>query len=132
MRIADVTMLKVLYGDDVDGLELWKDEKGEPFLFGTLAKAISTHFNNAKNWFSEHIGIPLKKYLFDEKEGLLPRMKDAFYDMFDVEEKKRRFREKKRELSEKFGNKLKGTKTAEGQYEGGLLSGTVNGLRIIK
>lgn len=135
MRVADLTMMKLLYGGDIDlsKEELWKDKDGNPYLFGTLSAAVETHFSAAKEWFSENIGNPVKDYFFDKDEGLLPRMKDAVWEMFGIEEKKEAVKKKFNEMKTSAVNKLRGTyNESTGMYEGGVFSNQANALRKMK
>lgn len=134
MQLADAFMLKALYGDDinVDNFELWQGRDGEPFLFKTLTNALNVHFKNAKNWFVENIGDPLKDYFFNKEDGLIPKLKESLFDLLGVDEKKEWVKGKYKEYRDKAITKIRGTKNADGQYEGGWFSNQFNQMSDVK
>ena len=135
MQLADAFMLKALYGDDInmDNFELWQGRDGEPFLFKTLTNALNVHFKNAKNWFVDNIGDPLKDYFFGKEDGLFPRIKAAAYEMFGVEEKKQKVKDTVKKYKNMAIDKFRGVKNEEtGLYEGGWFSKQFNDMGMTK
>lgn len=135
MQLADAFMLKALYGDDinVDNFELWQGRDGEPFLFKTLTNALNVHFKNAKNWFVDNIGDPLKDYFFGKEDGLFPRIKAAAYEMFGIEEKKQKVKDTVKKYKNMAIDKFRGVKNEEtGLYEGGWFSKQFNDMGMTK
>lgn len=120
MKLMDAFMFKALFGEDAaNGLEI----NGEPYLLQILTRSLQTHFKQAKDWFSENIGSPLKKYLFDKEEGLLPRIGKAL----GLDKLKERAKEKAKQVGSNIKSRFIGTKDAEsGQYSGGLFSSQIN------
>ena len=135
MQLADAFMLKALYGDDInmDNFELWQGRDGEPFLFKTLTNALNVHFKNAKNWFVDNIGDPLKDYFFGKEDGLFPRIKAAAYEMFGIEEKKQKVKDTVKKYKNMAIDKFRGVKNEEtGLYEGGWFSKQFNDMGMTK
>lgn len=135
MQLADAFMLKALYGDDINlnNYELWQGKDGEPFLLKTVTDALNVHFKNAKNWFVDEIGDPLKNYFFGKEDGLFPKIKAAAYEMFGVEEKKQKIKDTVNEYKNKALDKIRGVKNEEtGLYEGGWFSKQFNDMNKTK
>lgn len=125
MQIADAFMFKVLFGNDpAASIDL---DSSEPYLLQVLTKSLKTHFSNFTSWMSEHIGGPIKKYLFDKEEGLFPRIGSAVAEVLGINKLKDKVKTKTTELKEKADKKLRGTKDEEtGRWSGGILSDTLN------
>ena len=132
LQITDALMMKALYGTDMDNIQLWKDKENEPFMLKTLTTAVEAHFKNAKDWFVENIGNPVKNYFFNKEDGLLPKLKESAFDLLDVDEKKAWVKNKYKEYRDKAVTKLRGTKNESGLYEGGLFSTQFNQMNEIK
>lgn len=133
MKAADIAMMKILYGGDLEITDSMLSDDGEPFLFKTISTAVEVHFQQAADWFSTNIGEPLQDYMFNEENGLIPKIKDAAYEMFGVEEKKQWLKDKYKEYRNKAVDKFRGVKNEEtGEYEGGLFSKQINQLNSMK
>lgn len=125
MQIADAFMFKALFGNDPSASVDF--DSSEPYLLQVLTKSLKTHFTNFTSWMSEHIGGPIKKYLFDKEEGLFPRIGSAVAEVLDINKLKDKVKNKATELKEKADKKLRGTKDEEtGRWSGGILSDTLN------
>ena len=124
MKLTDAFMYKALFGEDT-AVEL--SRYGEPFLMKILTHSLNVHFKNAKDWFAENIGSPIKNFLFNDKDGLFPRIKHALSEFFDIDGKKQAIKDKFDEVKEKFiGKKITDENGKVIRYEGGKLSSTVN------
>ena len=124
MKLTDAFMYKALFGEDT-AVEL--SRYGEPFLMKILTHSLNVHFKNAKDWFAENIGSPIKNFLFNDKDGLFPRIKHALSEFFDIDGKKQAIKDRFDEVREKFiGKKITDENGKVIRYEGGKLSSTVN------
>ena len=124
MKLTDAFMYKALFGEDT-AVEL--SRYGEPFLMKILTHSLNVHFKNAKDWFAENIGSPIKNFLFNDKDGLFPRIKHALSEFFDIDGKKQAIKDKFDEVREKFiGKKITDENGKVIRYEGGKISSTVN------
>lgn len=132
LRVADATMMKLVYGDDVKFSDILSDKSDDNKLFKTLEIAVDTHFSQAMNWFSTNIGTPVKEYFFNKEDGLLPKLKDSLFDLLGVDEKKEWVKGKYEEYRDKAIAKVRGTKNADGQYEGGWFSNQFNQMNDVK
>lgn len=107
LNIMDGLMFKFLYGDDMD-VEL--AGSNEHYLISSMSNLFKAQFANIRDWFSEHIGEPLKKFLFDKDDGITSKFKKFF--------------------SDKIFNPIKetvlGKKNEQGYYSDGIFSDKMN------
>lgn len=120
LQLADAFMFKMLFGEDAASSVQLNNQ--EPYLFQTLTNSLNVHFMNAKNWFADNIGAPVKKFLLDDKEGLLPRIGHTINETFGLTDKKNRIKSKFGEYRES----LMGVKGEDGTYSGGRFSDSLN------
>lgn len=123
LQFADDMMFKLVFGEDAPTSE----EPGEAqSLMHTLGETIKGFWHQASDWFSTNIGEPLKKFLLDEENGLLPRLRKELSD---------RILTPLTSAGKKAREGLIGTKVldeagnATGQYAGGKLSNLINRMK---
>lgn len=125
LRAVDSVMFRIIYGKDA--AELMKKEGEDlPSLFRTMEATVRAKWEDAKNWFNEHIGGPLKEYLFGD-QGLFTRLRDRLdKDILTP------IRGKIKEIAGRVRDRTLGTKVMdeEGKYtghrQGGILSDIYN------
>src|SRR5699024_10649369 len=125
LRAVDSVMFRIIYGKDA--AELMKKEGEDlPSLFRTMEATVRAKWEDAKNWFNEHIGGPLKEYLFGD-QGLFTRLRDRLdKDIITP------IRGKLTEIAGRVRDRTLGTKVMdeEGKYtghrQGGILSDLYN------
>lgn len=125
LRAVDSVMFRIIYGKDA--AELMKKEGEDlPSLFRTMEATVRAKWEDAKNWFNEHIGGPLKEYLFGD-QGLFTRLRDRFdKDIITP------IRSKITEIAGRVRDRTLGTKVMdeEGKYtghrQGGIFSDIYN------
>lgn len=124
MQLMDAFMFKALFGEDAaNGLEI----NGEPYLLQVLTKSLHTHFKNATDWFAKNVGDPLKKYLLDDDVGILPRVGRKLGEIFDIDGKKQRIKDKFGEVKTRFlGEREIGPDGKKGKWIGGKFSDQLN------
>lgn len=121
LTLIDKAMYRILYGADAaESLET----DGEPYMFKSISNVVKTHFTEAKEWFSENIGSPLKKFLFDKEEGLLTKLKTTLADVLGIPSLK----DQARARADKAKRYLFGEKDENGNWRGGKFSGQLNGM----
>lgn len=107
LNIMDGLMFKFLYGDDMD-VEL--AGTNEHYLISSMSNLFKAQFANIRDWFTKHIGDPLKKYLFDKDDGVLSEIRNFLGDKVVTPIKESIF----------------GKKNDQGYYSGGIFSDKLN------
>lgn len=121
LTLVDKAMYRILYGADAaESLET----DGEPYMFKSISNVVKTHFTEAKEWFSENIGSPLKKFLFDKEEGLLTKLKTTLADVLGIPSLK----DQAKARADKAKRYLFGEKDENGNWKGGKFSDQLNGM----
>lgn len=78
LKYVDAFMFKMLYGEDA---MLDISNGTTPSLMSAVVNTVKTQLIDARNWFGEHIGNPIKDKVFDKEKGLLPRLINRIGDM---------------------------------------------------
>lgn len=105
MKMMDAFMFKALFGEDATaGLEA----NGEPYLLQVLSNSLSAHFKQAKDVIKGVVADPVRKYLLDEKTGLLPRIGNKLTEIITP-------------FTDKVKDKILGATDESGKRQGGLV-----------
>lgn len=78
LETMDAFLFKIIYGEDAENALNNTDET--PSLMRTVTASVKAHWTEAKSWFSEHIGEPLKDALFNNENGLIPRIRNRLFE----------------------------------------------------
>ena len=128
LETIDAFLFKIIYGEDAESYLNSTDEV--PSLMRTVTASVKAHWMDARSWFAEHIGEPLKDSLFNKETGLIPRIKNRLFEKV-VDPVKNRAKEFGGRIKSKFiGNKVldeEGNFT--GEYSGGRFSDAYNQIR---
>ena len=123
LRTVDAFMFKMLYGEDA-AVEL--ENGGQPSLMKSVTNAVKVQFMDAKNWFKVNIGDPLRKMLFDNKDGIIPRIGRSIKENL-IDPITKPIKERIGKVKDRVRQKIIGKKDDEsGEYSGGVLSGAAN------
>lgn len=134
MKLMDAFMFKALFGEDAaNGIEA----SGEPYLLQVLTNSLNVHFKQAKDVIKDVVADPVRKYLLDDKTGLLPRIGTKLKEIADpfINKTKDRIFGTKDESGQRQGglvgkakDKLIGKKDESGKYTNGIFSGIANSM----
>lgn len=122
LKFVDDMMIRVLYGKDAADAA----KKGDKSFFDTVSDSVKAQMTKMTDWFKEKVGNPLKKLLFDKEDGLFHKMKNAFFEMFGINDLKDRAASGAKNFRDKIFQHLFGTKDENGKRSGGIFSGTMN------
>ena len=122
LKFVDDMMIRVLYGKDAADAA----KKGDKSFFDTVSDSVKAQMTKMADWFKEKVGDPLKKLLFDKEDGLFHKMKNAFFEMFGINDLKDRATSGAKNFRDKIFQNLFGTKGEDGKRSGGIFSGTMN------
>ena len=122
LKFVDDMMIRVLYGKDAADAA----KKGDKSFFDTVSDSVKAQMTKMADWFKEKVGNPLKKLLFDKEDGLFHKMKNAFFEMFGINDLKDRAASGAKNFRDKIFQHLFGTKGEDGKRSGGIFSGTMN------
>ena len=122
LKFVDDMMIRVLYGKDAADAA----KKGDKSFFDTVSDSVKAQMTKMADWFKEKVGNPLKKLLFDKENGLFHKMKNAFFEMFGINDLKDRAASGAKNFRDKIFQHLFGTKDENGKRSGGIFSGTMN------
>lgn len=122
LKFVDDMMIRVLYGKDAADAA----KKGDKSFFDTVSDSVKAQMTKMADWFKEKVGNPLKKLLFDKDDGLFHKMKNAFFEMFGINDLKDRAASGAKNFRDKIFQHLFGTKGEDGKRSGGIFSGTMN------
>lgn len=124
LRTIDAFMFKLVYGEDAEDVLNGSEEI--PSLMRTLKETIKANWLDAKDWFAENIGKPVKEFLFDRENGIFPKVKERFAEKIGKPLKERAGR---------IRDSIIGTKEVDadgnptGRYVGGRFSEGINKVR---
>lgn len=125
LQVVDNLMIRVLYGKDAADAA----QNGDKSFFDTVADTVKANFIKVTDWFKEHIGNPLKKYLFDDENGFFKKIKNGLFSIFGINDLTQRASDNFRVFREGIFAKLFGVKNESGDRSGGIFSGTINRAR---
>lgn len=74
LKLVDSFLFRVLYGEDAS--EVLLNEHKLPSILDAVRLNVRAEWLAAKDWFGDNIGDPIKKSLFDPKEGLFSKIAD--------------------------------------------------------
>lgn len=140
LKTVDQFLFKIIYGEDIADFPLDPTDDEAHSLMKTVEATVRGSWRNARDWFSENIGEPLKKWLFGE-DGILPKIKSGISDRVINPVKA-----KAKDLKDRAISKFIGTRDMEtveiddpnnpgqkitvqrpvGDYKGGKFSNAVN------
>ena len=122
LKFVDDMMIRVLYGKDAADAA----KKGDKSFFDTVSDSVKAQMTKMADWFKEKVGNPLKKLLFDKEDGLFYKMKNAFFEMFGINDLKDRAASGAKNFRDKIFQHLFGMKGEDGKRSGGIFSGAMN------
>ena len=130
MQMMDDMMYKALFGvDALNDPDAPIDEDSSPSILKTTMNLIAGQIHNLTG-FLERGMHRLDDYLFDAREGIIPKAMRSLGEMLGFDELKDKAKAKAKAVREKITNKVVGKKDEEsGEYAGGILSGYMNNMK---
>lgn len=122
LQTVDAFMFKIIYGDDA---MVQLEKGGTPSLMSTVTQSVKAQLTEAKAWFSENIGKPLRDMFFDKDKGLFSRLGKTLKENF-VNPFLDPFKNSVKDRVTGARDKLFGVKGEDGVYSGGKLSKMMN------
>lgn len=130
MQMMDDMMYKALFGvDALNDPDAPIDEDSSPSILKTTMNLIAGQIHNLTG-FLERGMHRLDDYLFDAREGIIPKAMRSLGEMLGFDDLKDKAKAKAKAVREKIANKVVGKKDEEsGEYAGGILSGYMNNMK---
>ena len=125
LQVVDNLMIRVLYGKDA--ADAAKD--GEKSFLDTISDTVKANFTKVTDWFKENVGNPLKNFLFDKENGFFKKIKAGLFEIFGINDIKKRATDNLRVFRDGLFAKLFGVKDDKGDRSGGIFSSTINKAR---
>lgn len=127
LKSLDSLMFRVLFGKEATE-EIEKDDS-DPSILSAVTESVSAHLQQTKDWFAENIGNPVKEFLFNKEDGILPKVKNFFMNTFGINDKIQGVKDAAKGKVSGLWHRLVGVKDEEGMRQGGILSDQLNRIR---
>ena len=128
LQLIDNFLYRIVFGSENLDDELF-EEDDEPSIMKTLQKTFMAQFDTATDYIQNTLKR-LDNYLFDEKDGILPKAFNSFKDIIGwndfKENAKNKAKDKIKAGKDWVKGKFLGTRGENGEYSGGMFSGIAN------